>query len=145
MSDGIFRLTHEPLSPFPSFLQADEVGAVVSFYGQVRNHNAGQRVVALEYTAYPALACTEGERILKSAIHQFHLTAAVCVHRLGALKIGDLAVAIWTASAHRNEAFSACRWIIDEVKTHVPIWKKETYFNGAKSWVTCPHFEKASP
>jgi molybdopterin synthase catalytic subunit len=117
------------------------MGAVASIFGYVRDHNHGQRVVALEYSAYHALARKEGTRIVKKAVTEFQLGSAMCIHRLGRLQIGDMAVAIWTASVHRKEAFSACQWIIDEIKANVPIWKKETYVDGSQSWVICTHGE----
>ncbi len=112
-------------------------GGFASFEGWVRDHNEGQRVQRLEYEAYEALAVREGERILSEAMGRFGLVRAACVHRLGALAIGDVAVWVGASSAHRNEAFLACRYIIDEVKHRLPIWKKEHYESGDSGWVNC--------
>jgi molybdopterin synthase catalytic subunit len=94
-------------------------------------------VTRLEYEAFEALADKEGERIVREAIERFGITKAACVHRIGALAIGDLAVWVGVSSRHRAEAFAACRYIIDEVKHRVPIWKKEHYANGDSGWVNC--------
>jgi molybdopterin synthase catalytic subunit len=79
----------------------------------------------------------EGDRILTEAMSRFGVTRAACVHRLGALAIGDVAVWVAASSPHRNEAFLACRYIIDEVKHRLPIWKKEHYVSGDSGWVNC--------
>lgn len=118
-------------------IAAPSAGAYVSFEGWVRDHNEGQKVLRLEYEAYEALGTKEGEKIVAEALSRFGVGAAFCVHRLGALEIGDLAVWVGVTSAHRDEAFAACRHIIDEVKHRVPIWKKEHYLDGDSGWVNC--------
>jgi molybdopterin synthase catalytic subunit len=112
-------------------------GAYASFEGWVRDHNEGRKVTRLEYEAYEALGVKEGERIIEEARSRFRIGEARCVHSLGALEIGDLAVWVGVSSAHRDEAFAACRYIIDEVKHRVPIWKKEYYLEGDSGWVNC--------
>jgi adenylyltransferase/sulfurtransferase len=112
-------------------------GGYASFEGWVRNHNEGLAVHRLEYEAFAALAEKEGERIVQEAIDRFGVVKAACVHRVGSLAIGDLAVWVGVSSRHRAEAFAACRYIIDEVKHRVPIWKKEHYVNGDSGWVNC--------
>lgn len=112
-------------------------GGYASFEGWVRDHNDGRRVRHLEYEAYQELAVKEGERIVEEAIRRFGVTRARCVHRVGDLALGDLAVWVGVSSAHRGEAFAACRYIIDEVKHRVPIWKKEHYVDGDSGWVNC--------
>jgi molybdopterin synthase catalytic subunit len=112
-------------------------GGYVSFEGWVRNHNEGQEVVRLEYEAFQELAVKEGERILAEALRRFPLKHALCVHRVGALDLRDMAVWVGVSSVHRGEAFDACRYIIDEVKHRVPIWKKEHYRSGDSGWVNC--------
>ncbi len=112
-------------------------GGYVSFEGWVRNHNEGLAVQGLEYEAFVELAIKEGERIVADAMRRFPIKAASCVHRLGALGVGDLAVWVGVSAEHRGEAFDACRHIIDEVKHRVPIWKKEHYLNGDSGWVNC--------
>lgn len=112
-------------------------GGYASFEGWVRNHNEGMAVTRLEYEAFEALANKEGERIVGEAIERFGVIDAACVHRVGSLGIGEMAVWVGVSSRHRAEAFAACRYIIDEVKHRVPIWKKEHYVGGDSGWVNC--------
>jgi adenylyltransferase/sulfurtransferase len=119
-------------------------GGYASFEGWVRNHNEGQAVTRLEYEAFEALANKEGERIVAAAIEKFGIVKAACVHRIGSLEIGDMAVWVGVSSRHRAEAFAACRYIIDEVKHRVPIWKKEHYVNGDSGWVNCERCAEAA-
>jgi sulfur-carrier protein adenylyltransferase/sulfurtransferase len=112
-------------------------GGYTSFEGLVRNHNEGMSVRHLEYEAFEPLAVKEGERIVAEAIKRFGIERAACVHRIGDLAIGEMAVWVGASARHRDEAFRACRYIIDEVKHRVPIWKKEHYENGDSGWVNC--------
>jgi molybdopterin/thiamine biosynthesis adenylyltransferase/molybdopterin synthase catalytic subunit/rhodanese-related sulfurtransferase len=112
-------------------------GGYASFEGWVRNHNEGLAVRHLEYEAFEPLAIKEGERIVAEAITRFGIEHAACVHRIGDLAIGEMAVWVGVSARHRAEAFAACRYIIDEVKHRVPIWKKEHYENGDSGWVNC--------
>ena len=112
-------------------------GGYASFEGWVRNHNEGLAVRHLEYEAFEPLAIKEGERIVAEAISRFGIEHAACVHRIGDLAIGEMAVWVGVSARHRAEAFDACRYIIDEVKHRVPIWKKEHYENGDSGWVNC--------
>ncbi len=112
-------------------------GGYVSFEGWVRDHNEGREVTRLEYEAFEELAVREGERILDEAVRRFPIKHAQCIHRVGALALADMAVWVGVSSAHRGEAFDACRFIIDEVKHRVPIWKKEHYRSGDSGWVNC--------
>ena len=112
-------------------------GGYTSFEGLVRNHNEGMNVRHLEYEAFEPLAIKEGERIVAEAIERFGIEHAACIHRIGDLAIGEMAVWVGAAARHRDEAFRACRYIIDEVKHRVPIWKKEHYENGNSGWVNC--------
>jgi molybdopterin/thiamine biosynthesis adenylyltransferase/molybdopterin synthase catalytic subunit/rhodanese-related sulfurtransferase len=112
-------------------------GGFAAFEGWVRNHNEGHAVTRLEYEAFVELAEKEGARIVQAAIEKFGVTRAACVHRVGSLKLEDVAVWVGVSAAHRDEAFRACRYIIDEVKHRVPIWKKEHYVTGDSGWVNC--------
>jgi molybdopterin synthase catalytic subunit len=116
-------------------LANDGAGACITFEGRVRNNNAGRAVHQLDYQAYGALAAKEGERILDEAKQKFAILDVRCVHRVGSLAIGDLAVWVGVSSAHRDAAFAACRFIIDEVKLRVPIWKNEHYADGESGWL----------
>jgi molybdopterin synthase catalytic subunit len=112
-------------------------GGYVSFEGWVRDHNEGLEVTRLEYEAFQELGLKEGERIIAEALRRFPIKHALCIHRLGSLELTDMAVWVAVSSAHRGEAFDACRFIIDEVKHRVPIWKKEHYRGGDSGWVNC--------
>jgi molybdopterin synthase catalytic subunit len=112
-------------------------GAVVCFEGLVRDHADGRDVEGLDYEVYEALAAKEGSRIVAEALARFPVTSALCVHRAGTLALEDCAVWVGVAAAHRAAAFDACRYIIDEVKTRVPIWKRERYADGPAAWVEC--------
>ncbi len=112
-------------------------GGYAAFEGWVRDHNEGQQVRHLEYEAFELLANKEGERIIAEAVERFGVEHAACVHRVGDLQLGELAVWVGDSARHRQEAFMACRYIIDEVKHRVPIWKKEHYINGDSGWVNC--------
>lgn len=124
-----------PIAPLRDRLSHPTAGAFASFEGWVRDHNDGRAVEGLRYEAYPALAEKEGERVLQEAMDQFAIVDARCVHRIGDLAIGDLAVWVGVSAAHRGAAFDACRYIIDEVKARVPIWKQERYREGAPGWL----------
>jgi molybdopterin synthase catalytic subunit len=112
-------------------------GACVTFEGWVRNRNEGNPVLSLEYEAYALLAETEGNRILAEARSRFALITARGVHRVGHLQLGELAVWVGVTAAHRAAAFDACRYVIDEAKARLPVWKKEHYTNGATAWINC--------
>jgi adenylyltransferase/sulfurtransferase len=137
MSD--FRFTRTPIDPAAEAgpLAASDAGGFASFEGRVRDHNEGRAVAGLDYEAFEELAIAEGERIVADAVRRHGATGAACVHRLGALAIGDVAVWVGAASAHRAEAFAACREIIDEIKHRLPIWKREQYADGSRHWVNC--------
>ena len=112
-------------------------GGYAAFEGWVRDSNDGQRVRGLEYEAFEELAVREGGRIVAEAIARFGVVRAACVHRVGELAVGELAVWVGVSAPHRDEAFRACRHIIDEVKHRLPIWKKEHYVSGDSGWVNC--------
>lgn len=112
-------------------------GAAVIFEGIVRNHNEGKGVTSLEYQAYSTMAIKLGNEIIKLAKEKFDITDAMCVHRTGHLAVGDIAVWVIATSHHRKESFQACEYIIDEVKTLVPIWKREHYLQSIPEWVAC--------
>lgn len=149
----MFRLTDTTIdvAALRAALENDAAGACATFEGIVRNHNDGRSVLRLEYEAYPALANREGGDIMRAALEKFEILGAVCEHRVGPLEIGGMAVWVGVAAAHRGAAFDACRFIIDEVKKRVPIWKREFYADGTVEWVGCagcadaPHPEHGRP
>jgi molybdopterin synthase catalytic subunit len=112
-------------------------GGFCVFEGWVRNENEGRSVRRLEYEVYAPLAISEGEKVIAEAMQRFPFLSACCVHRSGLLEIGDCAVWVGVSAPHRDEAFKACRYIIDEIKTRLPIWKKEHYVDGDSGWVNC--------
>jgi molybdopterin synthase catalytic subunit len=141
------QVTAEPLHLDAIVARAQEfwkggAGAVVPFLGIVRDNARGQKVTHLEYYAYEAMAAQEMARIADEASRKWQCTCA-CAHRTGRLKIGDVSLAIAVAGAHRVETFEACRWIVDEIKQRVPVWKKEFAANGV-FWVEDP-LEGAPP
>jgi molybdopterin synthase catalytic subunit len=123
------------VAPLRDALLDARAGAFAGFEGWVRDHHAGRAVAGLRYECYRALADTEGARILDEAEARFAITGVRCVHRVGELAIGDLAVWVGVAAAHRDAAFDACRYVIDEVKARVPIWKHERYADGEAGWL----------
>lgn len=114
-------------------------GGFCSFEGWVRDSNEGRPVSGLEYEAYTELALLEGAVIVEEAKTRFDVLTVHCLHCTGNLKVGDLAVWIGVSAAHRDHAFRACRYIIDEIKHRLPIWKKEHYLDGDTAWVACSH------
>jgi molybdopterin synthase catalytic subunit len=111
--------------------KSGEDGAVVVFDGIVRNHSRGRRTLHLDYEAYEEMAVKQMRELGAKARERFGVRKVTMIHRLGRLKIGETSVLIVVASAHRAAAFEACRWLIDTLKQTVPIWKKETFADGA--------------
>ena len=134
-----FKITSAVIDPVARKRELEEnaAGACVTFEGWVRNSNAGEAVQALEYEAHLGVAEKEGARIVAEARERFAITTAYCEHRVGKLAVGDCAVWVGVSAPHRGAAFDACRYIIDETKARVPIWKKEHYASGATGWVNC--------
>ena len=135
----MMEITQEAIDPaaLQRSLLNPAAGGYCAFEGWVRNENEGHVVERLEYEAYEPLCISEGEKVLAEAKKKFPYLEARCVHRVGLLEIGDCAVWIGVVSAHRDEAFKACRYIIDEIKVRLPIWKKEHYVDGNSGWVNC--------
>jgi len=137
MDDRDFWLADAPvdLALLRRRVEHERAGAFASFEGWVRNHNEGRPVLGLRYESYVALAEDEGAKVVAEARDRFALCAAVCVHRIGDLAIGDMAVWVGVSAPHRGAAFDACRYIIDEIKDRVPIWKHERYADGDAGWL----------
>ncbi len=115
-------------------LERREAGAVVVFEGMVRNHHAGRSVLRLEYSAHAMVAEAIWRDLQASALAEFQVAAVRARHRVGELGIGDCAVWIGVAAAHRAPAFAACQWLIDAIKRELPIWKREHYADGTVEW-----------
>jgi len=136
MSDSILvEITDTPLDPaaLVRFAEAAEMGAVVTFSGNVRNHNRGRTVEYLEYDAYRPMAEKQLRAIAAEAVERWKCRIAI-QHRVGRLEIGDPSVIVVAACAHRGDAFDACRFAIDTLKERVPIWKREVW-EGGEAWI----------
>jgi len=131
-----FRLTVDPLNPsaIAASVSSPECGAVAMFVGLVRDHNAGRRVLWLEYEAYPPLARRAFERIGSEAGARWPSVRLAIHHRTGRIAVGEASVVIAAASPHRADAFAACRYAIERVKQIAPVWKHE-HFEGGDVWI----------
>ena len=116
-------------------VSAEDRGAVSIFLGTVRNSNEGRPVNGIDYSAYDAMAVAEMTRIADEAVARFRGVRIAVEHRTGTLEVGDVSVAIACAHAHRAEALDANRYVIEELKRRVPIWKREHYVDGTSEWV----------
>jgi molybdopterin synthase catalytic subunit len=121
-----------------------QYGAISLFAGTVREINEGRSVSAIEYSAYESMASAELERILDEAEARFGVSALVVEHRIGLLGLGDVSVAIAAAHQHRTPALDSTRYVIEEIKKRVPIWKKEHYADGTREWVDPTRATQAS-
>ncbi len=124
---GVFEIWERPLDLKVALdaVRADEVGGVSVFLGTVRNHAEGQPVTLLEYQAYESMAVKQMSKIATSIMKEIPGTRLSALHRVGALNVGEVAVICVGAAAHRDEAFRACRLLIDRIKHEVPVWKRE--------------------
>jgi molybdopterin synthase catalytic subunit len=134
--DGRYRVTSEPLDStlVAGIVSAAECGAVVTFVGLVRDHNAGRRVLWLDYEAYEPLALKAFSQIAREAAGRWPATQLAIHHRTGRVAIGEASVVLAAASAHRADAFAAARFAIERIKQIVPIWKHE-HFEGGEVWI----------
>jgi len=132
----VFRVTNSPIDPqeLLDFVADPAAGAIATFTGTTRNHNEGRKVIGLDYEAYPEMAEKELARIGAEAARKWPICRVAIVHRVGPVKIGESSVIIAVSSGHRDAAFAACRFAIEEVKKTVPIWKKEVY-EGGEVWI----------
>lgn len=122
-----FRVSGEPLQEraVTSLVTTPDAGGVVTFVGRVRDNARGHMVTALEYEAYPDMAESVFARIATEASERFDVKQVAIHHRSGRLTIGEIAVVVAVSAAHRGPAFSACEYVVDQLKTRAPIWKKE--------------------
>ena len=132
----MFRVINQPidLQELVRFVTDPEAGAIATFIGTTRNHNDGRKVIALDYDGYPEMAEKELARIGAAARKQWRICRMAIVHRLGPVQITEASVMIAVSSGHREAAFAACRFAIEEIKRTVPIWKKEV-FQGGEVWI----------
>ncbi len=134
----LIALRDTPLSvdEVQAAVMADEAGGIAVFAGAVRDHDHGHPVTGLTYVAHPSAEA--GLRSVAERVAQkYPVLAIAAVHRVGDLRIGDLAVVVAVSCAHRGDAFDACRTLIDELKATVPIWKHQRFADGSSEWVGC--------
>ena len=132
---SVLRETPLDLTALITTVTSSERGGIATFLGLVRDHQGGRAVERLEYSAYAPMAEKECDTILAEARTRWPMAQVALEHRVGELAIGDAAVAVAAAAPHRDEAFAACRYVIEEVKRRVPIWKREYYADGSVGWV----------
>lgn len=130
-------ITRDPISADDVLRRVGSAGdgAVVAFLGIVRDHNDGRRVVGMHYDAYIEMAEPVLEAILAEAAARAGSERIAAVHRIGELGIGEASVAIAVSAPHRGEAFDACRYVIEEIKRRLPVWKEERYADGVARWL----------
>jgi len=112
-------------------------GAVVSFQGVVRDHDGGRSVVSLDYEGHPSALAVLRE-VAAEIADDPEVYAVAISHRVGTLKIGDVALVATVSTAHRAAAFAACARLVDEAKARLPIWKRQVFADGTEEWVNCP-------
>jgi molybdopterin synthase catalytic subunit len=136
MGSFLSGIRQEALSPEALRVALEDLscGAVCIFEGRVRDMHEGREVSSLSYDCYVPMAEMELAALLEKARQRWDLGAGVALHRIGNLELGDIAVWIGVASGHRTEAFEACRFLIEEIKLHLPVWKKETYAGIGSQW-----------
>jgi molybdopterin synthase catalytic subunit len=132
----MFRVTREPidLQELVKCVTDASAGAIATFIGTTRNNNEGRKVIALDYDAYPEMAEKELARIGEQARQKWRIERMAIAHRIGPVQITEPSVIIAVSAAHRDAAFQACRFAIEEIKKTVPIWKKEM-FEGGEVWI----------
>lgn len=133
----MIQLTHDPIDyhVLTESVRSNLSGAVVLFLGTVRELTAGRQTVALDYEGYPEMARAKLAELEIAARSQWPIDKVAIVHRLGHLELGDISVAVAVSCPHRHQAFDAGRYLIDELKVSVPIWKKENWADGTTEWV----------
>jgi len=133
----MIKLTREPIdyATLTESVRSPQAGAVVLFLGTVREMTNGRQTVALDYEAYPQMAEAKMTELEQQAREKWPVVATSMVHRLGHLELGDISVAVAVSAPHRQQAFHAGRFLIDELKARVPIWKKENWADGTTEWV----------
>jgi molybdopterin synthase catalytic subunit len=130
-------ITTEPIgahSVLP-LVESEQYGAALVFLGVVRNHNEGRAVTGVYYEAYREMAERTLKEIVEEAARRVEPASIAAVHRLGELAVGNVSIAIAVSTPHRAEAFDACRYVIEEVKQRLAVWKQERYTSGESDWL----------
>jgi molybdopterin synthase catalytic subunit len=139
MKVRIAAVTDQPLDveAHAKAVRDPAAGAEVSFCGVVRDHDHGRTVIELEYSGHPT-----AEQVLREVAEAIaaepNVIAVAVSHRVGALRIGDVALVAAVTAAHREQAFDSCRRLVDEAKARLPIWKRQVFVDGTDEWVNCP-------
>jgi molybdopterin synthase catalytic subunit len=133
----MIRLTNDPIdyAALTESVRSPQSGAVVLFLGTVREMTGGRQTIALDYECYPAMAEAKMRELLDEARRRWPIDKAAIEHRLGHLELGEISIALAVSCPHRGQAFEAGKWLIDELKVQVPIWKKENWSDGSTEWV----------
>ncbi len=133
----MIQLTHDEIdhAKLTESVRSTQSGAVVLFLGTVREMTGGRQTVALDYDAYPEMAEAKLVELKQEACKKWNIDTVAIIHRLGHLELGDISVAVAVSCPHRDAAFEAGRFLIDELKVRVPIWKKENWSDGTTEWV----------
>lgn len=116
-------------------VRSNLAGAVCTFLGTVREMTGDRRTASLDYEAYPEMAAKKMAELEAEARRRWPIQEVAVVHRVGHLGLGEVSVVVAVSCPHRDQAFEACRWLIDTLKEIVPIWKKEVWANGSEEWV----------
>lgn len=133
----MIALTHEVIdyTALTEHVRSNQAGAVVLFLGTVREMTGDRQTLALDYDAYPEMALQQMQELVDETQNRWPVTGVGVVHRLGHLELGDISVAVAVSAPHRGQAFEAGRYLIDELKIRVPVWKKENWADGSTEWV----------
>ncbi|MGB2868810.1 MAG: molybdenum cofactor biosynthesis protein MoaE [Bacteroidota bacterium] len=136
MKEATVHITKDPINvaEVVESVTSHESGGIDVFIGTTRNHANDKSVVSLEYEAYEPMALKTMQALVEESRSRWPLDRVAVVHRIGKVPLGEASVVIAVSSAHRNEAFEACRYLIDRLKQEVPIWKKEYYADGTFEW-----------
>ena len=131
------QLTDTPLEldALLHYLHTPRAGAVTTFTGTTRQWTDERETVELEYEAYAPMAEAEMRRLAEEATRRWPVQRVCIAHRVGVVPVAEASVFIGVATPHRDDAFAACRWLIDTLKEHVPIWKREVLRDGSKEWI----------
>jgi molybdopterin synthase catalytic subunit len=132
-----FRLSADPLDPAALSQQLDDpaAGGIAIFEGRVRGASGGVAVAGLDYETYPALCLAVGREIVSQEVARLELSGALAVHRHGNLAVGERAIWVGVAAAHRAEAFAGCMAILERIKHELPVWKRERLAQGGSRWI----------
>jgi molybdopterin synthase catalytic subunit len=132
-------VTQEPLdvAALEALVADPAAGAVVSFAGVVRDHDGGRAVTMIEYDGHPSAPAVL-QQVAADVAARGDADVVAVAHRLGPLQVGEAALVVAVSAAHRQEAFAAAERLVDEVKLHLPVWKRQVFPDGTDEWVACP-------